>query len=64
VIFLPRVQHRFSLHRSLTHLPWLDPGPETQGHVQLLASKAALSLTKVRLVADALVRELEQIKPT
>jgi len=64
VIFLPRVQHRYSLHRNLTHLPWLDPGPQTQGHVQLLAAKSALSLPKVRLVADALVRELEQIKVT
>ncbi len=62
VIFLPRVQHRFALDRGLLHLPWLDPGPETKGHVQLLASKAALSLSKVRLVADALVRELEQLQ--
>jgi DNA-binding transcriptional LysR family regulator len=63
VIFLPLVRHRYALDRGLVHLPWLDPGPETLGHVQLLASKAALTLPKVRLVADALVQELQQILP-
>lgn len=63
VIFLPLVRHRFALNRGLEHIAELDPGPETKGHVQLIASKAALSLPKVRLVADALIAELQQIKP-
>jgi len=63
IIFLPLVHHRFSLNRALQHVPWLDPGPETKGHVQLVASKGALSLPKVRLVADALLHELRQITP-
>lgn len=63
VIFLPLVHHRFSMNRGLQHIEWLDPGPETRGHVQLLASKSALTLPKVRLVADALLNELKQLKP-
>jgi DNA-binding transcriptional LysR family regulator len=62
VIFLPLVRHRFALDRGLQHIPELDPGPEIKGPVQLIASKAALSLPKVRLVADALVAELRQIQ--
>jgi DNA-binding transcriptional LysR family regulator len=63
VVFLPLVRHRFALNRELEHIAHLDPVPAITGHVQLIASKAALSLPKVRLVADALTAELRQIKP-
>ena len=62
VIFLPLIRHRFSLDRGLTRLPALDPGPTASGHVQLLASKSALSVAKVRYVADRLLEELKQIQ--
>ena len=62
VIFLPLVQHRFAFDRGLTRLAKLDPGPSASGHVQLLASKSALAVTKVRFVADLLVHELQQLK--
>ncbi len=62
VIFLPLVKHRFAFDRGLTRLTKVDPGPDVSGHVQLLASKSALSIAKVRLVADQLVQELRQIK--
>ncbi len=63
VIFLPLVRHRFAFDRGLTRLAKLDPGSEVSGHVQLLGSKSALAVNKVRFVADLLVNELEQITP-
>ncbi len=62
VIFLPLIQHRFAFDRGLTRLPALDPGPTATGHVQLLASKSAVAVAKVRYVADRLLEELKQIR--
>lgn len=61
VIFLSRVEHRFDGHDDLVEI---DVGlPPIPAGLHLVAARGALSIPRVRAVADRLAAELDAIKP-
>lgn len=54
------VTHRYFDGVKLVRLPQFEPSEHFRGEVHLVVSKSALSIPKVRLVAESLAEELKQ----
>ena len=61
VIFLGKVQHRFSIDNPLVEVPL--PLPPRKGELHLVCARSALDVARIRAVADLLARELGAARP-